>query len=150
MMPCGLEKAGVKCKHLPSQKKGTNVVTLSVCNTCLSSGRHYQHCPYIEYYFVVSHSTGWCIHMFFCAVFLSLLNSIVTFLNKFDYPCQLRAIKSIKPSFLEVPYASYYSSRYFPHQHYDTVLFDHKSLLAHQLKFKTFLNIATRDHVQLQ
>ena len=31
-----------------------------------------------------------------------------------------------------------------------TVLFDHKSLLAHQLKFKTFLNIATRDHVQLQ
>ena len=87
--------------------------------------------------FVVSYNTGWCIHTFFCAVFLSLLNSIVAFFNKFDYPCQLRAIKSIKPSFLEVPCASYYSPRYFPDQHYDTVLFDHKSLLAHQLKFKT-------------
>ena len=100
--------------------------------------------------FVVSYNTGWCIHTFFCAVFLSLLNSIVTLFNKFDYPCQLRAIKSIKPSFIEVPYASYYSPRYLPHQHYDTVLFDHKSLLARQLKFKTFLNIATHDHVQLQ
>ena len=72
------------------------------------------------------------------------------FLDKVDYSRQLRTIKSIKPSFLELRYSSYYSPRHFPHQRYNRALFDYKSPLANQLKFKIFLNITSPDHVQLQ
>lgn len=78
VMPCGLEKAGVKCKHLPSQKKRNqrgdfiskrySFLFWSAISTLP------KHCI-----FVVSYNTGWCIHTFFCAVFLSPLNSIVIF-----------------------------------------------------------------------
>ena len=139
----------MKCKHLPSQKKRNQSGDFIGMQYSFLFWSAFSTLP-VHLIFVVSYNTGWYhSHFLLCHLSFSVEQYRYLF-NKFDYTCELRAIKSIKPSFLELPYSSYYSLRYFPHQHYDTVLFDYKSPLAHQLKFKTFLNIAIPDHVQLQ
>ena len=148
-MPCGLEKAGVKCKHLRSQKKKEPawwlyryVILVSLLVSIINTALTLYICCKLQHRVVRSH---------FLLYRLSFsIEEYRYFLNKVDYSRQLRTIKSIKPSFLELRYSSYYSPRHFPHQRYNRALFDYKSPLANQLKFKIFLNITSPDHVQLQ
>lgn len=74
-------------------------------------------------------------HFLLCGLSFSV-EQYSYFLNKFDYSYQLRAVKSIKSSFFELPYSSYYPPRYFPRQRYKTALFYYRNSLAHQFKFK--------------